>query len=77
MSENPVEYKVHRPTIRKLSTNEILSSLYAQTVIRVAEAAIASKLVSHLNVLDFAIKFTDRLIEAQDKRIKKGEINNA
>ena len=69
MSENPVEYKVHRPTIRKLSTNEILSSLYAQTVIRVAEAAIASKLVSHLNVLDFAIKFTDRLIQEAEEKL--------
>lgn len=77
MSENPVEYKVDRPIRREPFTDEILSSLYAQTVIRIAEAAIASKLVSHLNVFDFAIKFTDRLIEAQDKRIKKGEINNA
>lgn len=67
MSETPVEYKVKRPT--KPTQDRVLSSLYGQTVIRIAEAVMVGNYPVLVDPLDYAVTFTDRLIQSVGEKL--------
>ena len=71
MSENPTEYRFQSLYVSTKHKNKdlVLSSLYAKTVLHIAELAIAHMLISKDEVLDYAIEFTDQLIEKVGEKL--------